>query len=159
MTADWDNGPDFTCPGCFSLMIPPEHIPMQLSCGHIVCSACQNRFAQVGFPCRYCRRPIEWACVSSVLSNLALQYSRDHSTAVFLPESAQCTFLRTGRSYSLQRWYSCATCGLASEIGQGVCEACAKTCHKGHQCAYVSDANSFCDCMPSGNCCHMKPST
>ena len=155
----WDNRPDFACPNCFSLMIPPDHIPMQLSCGHILCSACHKQFSELDVPCVVCSTPIERAHVSSVLSNLALQYSRDHSTSIVSPESTRCTFLHTGKSYSMQRWYWCATCGLSREQHLGICEACAKTCHAGHKCAYTRDCPAYCDCIVSGYPCSHGTST
>jgi len=57
---------------------------------------------------------------------------------------AQCSFGTTGTHYALQTYYRCRTCGLTG--GEGVCEACAHACHRGHDLSPPIYGNFFCDC-------------
>jgi len=55
-----------------------------------------------------------------------------------------CTFSLTGRSYRSQTYFRCRTCGLTG--GEGVCEPCSRTCHRGHDLSPPIHGNFFCDC-------------
>jgi hypothetical protein len=63
-----------------------------------------------------------------------------------------CTLAIGGHEYITQRWYECRTCNLVGKLG--CCEACAKTCHRGHHVIDKGVCNScLCDCG-SGECGH-----
>jgi len=55
-----------------------------------------------------------------------------------------CTFTTTGPDFKTQQWYSCVECGL--DISKGLCEICAKVCHKGHTLIPMKVSPFFCDC-------------
>lgn len=62
-----------------------------------------------------------------------------------------CTYSVTGDDYAVQNWYNCYTCGLVD--GEGCCEVCVNTCHRGHKVSEVQRSSSFfCDCGASGKC-------
>lgn len=61
-----------------------------------------------------------------------------------------CTFAKTKRNYQNQPWYMCYTCGLAGN--EGICSVCVKTCHKGHETAFVKISSFFCDCQFKFKC-------
>lgn len=67
-----------------------------------------------------------------------------------------CTFSATGEKFANQKFYSCITCGLDTKKGFGICEICAKCCHKGHNiCLSNEDGSStqcFCDCPKKCKC-------
>lgn len=44
----------------------------------------------------------------------------------------------------------CYTCGLSGN--EGVCSVCVKTCHKGHETAFVKISSFFCDCQFKFKC-------
>lgn len=44
----------------------------------------------------------------------------------------------------------CYTCGLTRN--EGVCNICAKTCHKGHEVVYCKMSSFFCDCQFKSKC-------
>lgn len=47
----------------------------------------------------------------------------------------------------------CHTCGITnSEAGEGVCEACARLCHRGHHLEYMRTSVSRCVCHGHGGC-------
>ena len=58
-----------------------------------------------------------------------------------------CTFAITGKEPIRQMWFECRTCGLTQENGSGMCEICARLCHRGHDvfCCGVAD-RCYCDC-------------
>lgn len=65
-----------------------------------------------------------------------------------------CTFEVTGKSFIKQKWYECKTCTHYGP-NEGMCEVCAKTCHKGHNVVFIKMSNSFfCDCQLKGDCKH-----
>lgn len=67
-----------------------------------------------------------------------------------------CTFSATGDKYIKQKLYDCLTCNLTLENGMGICEACAKKCHKDHDIRFVSVKPLFyCDCPAKCKCCCM----
>ena len=53
-----------------------------------------------------------------------------------------------------QEWYECKTCGI--DNGCGVCEVCARTCHRGHNLSAPKNSKFYCDCGLSG--CAAMPS-
>ncbi|KAH0788076.1 Zinc finger in N-recognin family protein [Histomonas meleagridis] len=56
-----------------------------------------------------------------------------------------CTFKRDGLQFTRQHVYRCVTCGM--DENNGLCEACAKLCHRGHYCIDCGEKSSFCcDC-------------
>lgn len=71
-----------------------------------------------------------------------------------------CTFSATGEKFINQKYYYCNTCSLTAKECLGICEVCAKTCHKDHD-VHIADYEnivSFCDCP--GKCrCHCMPET
>ena len=56
----------------------------------------------------------------------------------------RCTYANTGRTYIRQKWYHCRTCGLVGNLG--CCEACVRSCHRGHDVSFDGIDNCFCDC-------------
>ena len=47
----------------------------------------------------------------------------------------------------------CRTCGITnSQAGEGVCEACARLCHRGHHLEYMRTSVSRCVCHGHGGC-------
>lgn len=59
-------------------------------------------------------------------------------------EFATCTYKKSGKTYILQKFFRCKTCGLVG--GMGICEACAKICHVGHKLVEVGVTQAYCDC-------------
>lgn len=64
----------------------------------------------------------------------------------------QCSFNLTGRAFARQDWYQCRSCHDMSGRN-GCCEACARTCHQGHD-VFLKEvgASFFCDCGAKGKC-------
>jgi len=66
----------------------------------------------------------------------------------------KCTFTVTGTQFIQQKWYFCYTCGFVDS--EGVCEACANTCHKDHSLSAVRGVEKgsgfYCDCGASTSC-------
>lgn len=56
-----------------------------------------------------------------------------------------CSYHFTGDNYVTQNFYRCHSC---PDYGpnEGVCEACAKNCHRGCKLQYVGEKSCFCDC-------------
>ena len=67
-----------------------------------------------------------------------------------------CTFSATGEKYIKQKLYACMTCNIVPENDMGICEVCARNCHKGHDIRFDSVQPLFyCDCHSKFNCCCM----
>ena len=49
-----------------------------------------------------------------------------------------------------QPFYECVTCALTLENGTGICRACKRTCHAGHDVGFVGRIKAYCDCGRSG---------
>ncbi|XP_015606097.1 protein purity of essence isoform X2 [Cephus cinctus] len=66
--------------------------------------------------------------------------------------STLCTFTITKKEFMNQHWYHCHTCNMVD--GVGVCTACARVCHRGHDVTYAKYGNFFCDCgaKEDGSC-------
>lgn len=66
----------------------------------------------------------------------------------------KCTYTVTKKQYAQQKWFFCYTCGFVDS--EGVCEACANVCHKGHTLSEpkgTENGSSFyCDCGASTTC-------
>lgn len=56
----------------------------------------------------------------------------------------------------MQKFYRCLTCNLTPMNSLGVCEACARNCHKGHDIRFSGIYTAFCDCCKKCNCKLMK---
>ncbi|KAK8897401.1 hypothetical protein M9Y10_015347 [Tritrichomonas musculus] len=70
-----------------------------------------------------------------------------------------CTFSATGEKYIKQKLFSCLTCNITFDNGMGICEVCARNCHKGHDIRFDSVQPEFyCDC-PAKCQCHCMPKT
>ena len=55
-------------------------------------------------------------------------------------------------------FYRCLSCGFSDDYCLGVCEVCAKKCHKGHELQFIGYVESYCDCGAGGYCtCHALP--
>lgn len=67
-----------------------------------------------------------------------------------------CTYYITGNNFILQKFYRCLTCKLTPINKCGVCEACARKCHKGHDIRFAEVCSSYCDCCENGECKLMK---
>lgn len=66
-----------------------------------------------------------------------------------------CSFSVTGETFIKEKYYRCYTCNLTPENHMGICESCAKICHKGHNISLVDDDYifSYCDCPGKCKCC------
>jgi hypothetical protein len=66
----------------------------------------------------------------------------------------KCTYTVTGKKYAKQKWFFCYTCGFVDS--EGVCEACANVCHKGHSLSeprgMEAGGSFFCDCGAGETC-------
>ena len=61
-----------------------------------------------------------------------------------LEKSQRCTFEKGSRG-KIQKMYQCRTCGIIRDMG--ICEACARRCHKGHDIIEIPTEKLFnCDC-------------
>ena len=49
-----------------------------------------------------------------------------------------------------QPFYECVTCALTLDNGTGICRACKRTCHAGHEVGFVGRIKAYCDCGRSG---------
>jgi len=72
----------------------------------------------------------------------------------------QCTIVATGKEFADQDWYLCFTCGFVDH--QGVCQACANVCHKGHKLSQNqrregSPVKFYCDCGVEPICICSEP--
>ena len=61
-----------------------------------------------------------------------------------------CSFAKYGETFVEQPFYECVTCELTLEKGTGICRACARTCHAGHDVGFVGRIKAYCDCGRSG---------
>ena len=62
-------------------------------------------------------------------------------------DNGQCSRNVTGKRYELQQFFRCKTCNFSEENNLGVCVACAKVCHVGHEGVFLwSACTAFCDC-------------
>ena len=61
-----------------------------------------------------------------------------------------CTFAKHGETFVEQRFYECVTCELTLENGTGICRACKRSCHAGHDVGFVGRIKAYCDCGRSG---------
>ena len=74
---------------------------------------------------------------------------------------AQCTYSVSGSHFMEQHWYFCYTCNLTSS--KGMCSACARHCHAGHDVVYSRKSRFFCDCgagssnLPRCRCVSQSP--
>ena len=55
-----------------------------------------------------------------------------------------CTQKMYGDKFIAQDWYLCFTCKLVFD--EGMCKACAETCHKGCQTIHKNRVQAVCDC-------------
>ena len=141
---------DFECPICFLLMTPPGRNPMVLNCGHILCEQCLDQLRSR--KCPLCNKEITTQAHCYALTTLLEKFLATHEIDPEVnPPSAprevplECTVSQHGRTYIEQKWYHCKTCGLVGSLG--CCEACAKICHKGHDCSFDRVASRcYCDC-------------
>lgn len=65
----------------------------------------------------------------------------------------KCTYTVTRKQYAQQKWFFCYTCGFVDS--EGVCEACANVCHKGHTLSEpkgTENGSFYCDCGASTTC-------
>jgi hypothetical protein len=63
-----------------------------------------------------------------------------------------CTFAVTGKQFMPQLWFSCETCSFGER--EGVCESCARRCHRGHKLSEAKPSRRFyCDCQATGDAC------
>lgn len=62
-----------------------------------------------------------------------------------------CTYEATGETYIIQKEYHCRTCNLTGNLG--MCEVCARVCHKDHD-IYCDGIrySFFCDCPVETSC-------
>ena len=67
-----------------------------------------------------------------------------------------CTYCATGNNYKIQKFYRCLTCNLTPINDLGICEACARNCHKGHDIRFCGVDCAFCDCCEKCKCKLMK---
>merc|ERR1711981_350513 len=74
-------------------------------------------------------------------------------------DAGVCTYSVSGSNFVNQSWHYCFTCGLVGT--EGVCGACAKTCHKGHNVSEAMRSTAFyCDCGAGAKglkCKSLKP--
>jgi Ca2+-binding EF-hand superfamily protein len=68
-------------------------------------------------------------------------------------DSKLCTFKSTQKNFVEQNYYRCNTCGMTEKEGEGVCEICAKVCHKGHDLSSSIFGDFFCDCGADATKC------
>ena len=61
-----------------------------------------------------------------------------------------CSFAKHGETFREQPFYECVTCELTLENGTGICRACKRTCHAGHDVGFVGRIKAYCDCGRSG---------
>ena len=61
-----------------------------------------------------------------------------------------CTYLKTGKSFLVQEYFRCHTCGFDETVNLGVCKICVKTCHSGHDVTFAKNDLFFCDCGAKG---------
>ena len=67
-----------------------------------------------------------------------------------------CTFSATGKKFIKQKVFACLTCNVTPENYLGICEACAKKCHVGHDIRFDSVQSDFyCDCPGKCECKYM----
>jgi len=67
-------------------------------------------------------------------------------------ELGLCTFCVTGRQFTVQSYYRCLTCSFGQN--EGVCESCARLCHRGHSLGEkVFTPSFYCDCAGTGDKC------
>ena len=121
---------------------------MTLNCGHTFCEECVNSLRKA--ECPICKTAITSQAKSFILCDIIANYLETHEVDKEAnppserPPALLCTFAQHGRSYVPQRLYQCRTCNLLGHLC--CCEACAKTCHKGHDCWFLHEAPAFCDC-------------
>ena len=154
----------YECPICCLFMTPPGRNPMTLNCGHTFCEQCLGSLRNA--QCPVCKTAITSKAKSFLLCDIIANYLETHEVD---PEAnppsgapqALCTFAKHGRSYITQRLYQCATCNLMGDLC--CCEACAKTCHKGHDCTFMAECSGYCDCGAGDSlrpcCCLGKAAT
>ena len=61
-----------------------------------------------------------------------------------------CSFAKHGETFREQPFYECVTCELTLENGTGICRACKRTCHAGHDVGFVGRIKAYCDCGKNG---------
>ena len=61
-----------------------------------------------------------------------------------------CTYVKTGNSFQVQKFFRCITCGLGDTNHKGACKICVKTCHAGHDVRFSKNDLFFCDCGLEG---------
>ena len=137
----------YECPICCLFMTPPGRNPITLNCGHTLCEACVGSLRNP--QCPVCKTAITSKAKSFLLCDIIAKYLETHevdpeANPPSEPPKLLCTFAQHGRSYIFQRLYQCKTCRLIGNLC--CCEACARTCHKGHDCTFVAEGTGFCDC-------------
>eukprot|EP01043_Picozoa_sp_COSAG02_P078168 COSAG02_NODE_17464_length_1001_cov_1.341463_2_plen_204_part_01 len=66
------------------------------------------------------------------------------------PTRGCCSFAKHGETFVEQPFYECVTCELTLENGTGICRACKRSCHAGHDVGFVGSIKAYCDCGRSG---------
>ncbi|KAK8848013.1 hypothetical protein M9Y10_019066 [Tritrichomonas musculus] len=148
------------CPVCYLAMLPPSRTPMIiLKCGHTVCESCISKIIE----CPFCHQPINKWTKNVLILQLTDSINRKHLISPELnppqpPDNKLipkiepiCTFASTGDKFIKQKWYQCRTCKITGDCG--ICEICAKKCHKGHDVFLHSSSRGFyCDCPEFCDC-------
>ena len=57
-----------------------------------------------------------------------------------------CSYALHGEEEIIQKFFGCRTCGLTEERAIGCCEACAYSCHYGHDVYFRGWSKGFCNC-------------
>ena len=57
-----------------------------------------------------------------------------------------CSYAFHDKTMITQKWFHCRTCGLTAEKHLGCCEACAYSCHRGHDVYFAGSTECYCDC-------------
>lgn len=148
------------CPLCCLAMLPPLRAPMVLpQCGHTICETCISKLRECPFCHSAFSKPVRNVVLLQIIDTL------DHQKLIptwlnpppptenkLIPKIEPiCTVAATGSNYIDQRFYHCRTCNIIGDCG--VCEVCARNCHKGHDIYIGDDAlESYCDCKDCCNC-------
>ena len=60
-----------------------------------------------------------------------------------------CSYAFHDKTKIHQKWFHCRTCGLTADKDLGCCEACAYSCHRGHDVYFDRCMQCHCDCGPN----------
>ncbi|KAK8876098.1 hypothetical protein M9Y10_006284 [Tritrichomonas musculus] len=107
-----------------------------------VCEVCARKchtfhnISPLGFKEGYC------SCGAGELRFRSQCNNKKLAQKPFVP--GPCTINETGKYFKYQKFYKCLTCGFSEN--SGCCDACAKTCHLGHDLIYMGTVRSYCDC-------------